>query len=166
MIMSDMFASLKISGSGLSVNRRKMNVTAENIANVETTRTRGGGPYRKKTLHISGRPEAVDFNTVLRKHTLSLNRSHNNHFNTRKVNYVDGLEITLPESREALDPESKVKMVYDPAHPDANEDGWVAMPDINILMEMVNMMTAARSFEANATALEATKNIYSAALDI
>ncbi len=164
--MSELFSSLKISGAGLSLNRRKLNVTAENIANAETTRTEQGGPYRRKSVVVSGRKQSVDFNTELQKHTLSLNRTAREHFQTGKKYGRSELEMILPQSRETADPRSKVKMVYDPAHPDANEDGFVEMPDINILIEMVNMMTAQRSYEANASTLEATKNIYSAALDI
>jgi len=164
--MSNLFSSLKISGSGLSVNRRKMNVTAENIANAETTKTAGGGPYRKKHVLIKGNNSDVNFDTVLKKHTVDLARTHSNHFDTRKYYRGQGAEIILPDTKETIDPRGKVKMVYDPSHPDSNADGWVEMPDINILIEMVNMMTAARAFEANASALEATKNIYSASLDI
>jgi flagellar basal-body rod protein FlgC len=164
--MSDMFSSLKISGSGLSINRRKMNVTAENIANAETTKTARGGPYRKKTVVITGDPKGSSFNTVLREHRIQLTRTTSEHLSTRKNYGGTSLDITLPQSRESVDPRDKVKMVFDPAHPDANEDGFVEMPDINILIEMVNMMTASRAYEANASTLEATKNIYSAALDI
>jgi flagellar basal-body rod protein FlgC len=164
--MSELFSSLKISGAGLSLNRRKLNITAENIANAETTRTDEGGPYRRKSVVISGKRQNVDFNTELQKHTLSLNRTDREHFQTSKKYGRSELEMILPQSREAADPRSKVKIVYEPSHPDANEDGFVEMPDINILIEMVNMMTAQRSYEANATTLEATKNIYSAALDI
>lgn len=164
--MSELFSSLKISGAGLSLNRRKLNVTAENIANAETTRTEQGGPYRRKSVVVSGKKQKVDFNTELQKYTLGLNRTDNEHFQTSKKYGQSELEMILPQSRETADPRGKVKMVYDPAHPDANEDGFVEMPDINILIEMVNMMTAQRSYEANASTLEATKNIYSAALDI
>ncbi len=164
--MSELFSSLKISGAGLSVNRRKMNITAENIANAETTKTAAGGPYRKKQIVITGHDKAVDFNTELQRHTVQLERTHSDHLDARKYYQGRGVEITLPESEEAVDPRGKVKMVYDPSHPDANEDGWVEMPDINILIEMVNMMTAARAFEANTSALEASKNIFSASLDI
>jgi flagellar basal-body rod protein FlgC len=164
--MSDLFSSLKISGSGLSVNRRKMNVTAENIANANTTKTNNGGPYRKKTVVVSGQAQGVDFNTELQRHRIKLNRTRREHIQTNRKYGRHELDIVLPQSREALAPGSETKMVYDPAHPDANADGWVEMPDINIIVEMVNMMTAARAYEANASTLEATKNIYQAAMDI
>ena len=164
--MSDLFSSLKISGSGLSVNRRKMNATAENIANAQTTKTNAGGPYRKKTVVVSGQSQQVDFNTELKRHSVRLNQTDRQHFQTNRQYGRHDLDIVLPQSREMIDPRADVKMVYDPAHPDANEDGWVEMPDINIIIEMVNMMTAARAYEANTTTLEATKNIYQAAMDI
>ena len=164
--MSDLFSSLKISGAGLSVNRRKMNITAENIANAETTKTKNGGPYRKKTLDISGKPEGLDFNRVLRKHTVSMSRTNSAHMSEKKHYSHDDLNIIMPSSREVSASRESVKIVYDPSHPDANVDGFVEMPDINVIIEMVNMMTAARAYEANTTALEASKNIYTAALDI
>jgi flagellar basal-body rod protein FlgC len=164
--MSDLFSSLKISGSGLSVNRRKMNVTAENIANANTTKTNNGGPYRKKTVLVSGKSQGIDFNTELQRHRVKLNRTSGDHLKTNRQYGRHELDIVFPQSREAVDSKGDFKMVYDPAHPDANADGWVEMPDINIIVEMVNMMTAARAYEANASTLEATKNIYQAALDI
>ena len=164
--MSDLFSSLKISGAGLSINRRKMNVTAENIANAETTRTQDGGPYRKKTVAVSGADGKTDFNTILRRHTVSLARTDHGHIQTDRKYDRASVDLILPQAHERVAPANDTKMVYDPSHPDANEDGWVQMPDINIIVEMVNMMTAARAYEANATTLEATKNIYAAAMDI
>jgi len=164
--MSDLFSSLKISGAGLSVNRRKLNVTAENIANAETTRTKEGGPYRRKQVQVTGVDKPLDFNSELQKHRINLSRTSIRHFNESSPRMSGGLDITLPQSHEAVDPADEFKMVYDPSHPDANADGWVEMPDINIIVEMVNMMTAQRAYEANATTLEATKNIYGAAMDI
>ncbi len=164
--MSDLFSSLKISGAGLSINRRKLNVTAENIANAETTRTKNGGPYRRKQVVITGVDQPVDFNSELQKQRVNLSRTSIRHFPESRPRINSGLDITMPQSYEAVDPRNEVKMVYDPSHPDANQDGFVEMPDINIIVEMVNMMTAQRGYEANATTLEATKNIYGAAMDI
>jgi len=164
--MSELFSSLKISGAGLSINRRKMNVTAENIANAETTRTKNGGPFRKKTVVVTGADSRTDFNTILRRHTVSLAQTDNGHIQTNRKYDRNSMDLILPQAHERVSPKSDNKIVYDPSHPDANEDGWVEMPDINIIVEMVNMMTAARAYEANATTLEATKNIYAAAMDI
>lgn len=138
-------SSLNISGSGLTAQKLRMDVIAQNISNTETTRTENGGPYLKKSVVFKARGDAQSFLAMLkgRKSTLL------------------GVGVT-----EILEDEKAVKPIYDPDHPDADESGYVNMPDINTTQEMVDMISASRSYEANITAFNAVKQMASKALDI
>ena len=131
----DLITSFKICGSGLAAQRAKLDVVTSNLANVSTTRTPEGGPYRKKTIAFSA--ENVDGN-----------------FDSTMKGIVKSVRVD--EVRE--DPNG-IKMVYDPAHPDADAKGFVAMPDINIMVEMADMIAASRAYEACVTAFDSTKNM-------
>ncbi len=137
----DFSASFKICSSGLRAQRARMDVITSNIANAETTRTAEGGPYKKKTAVLSSEPLANSFGEALNNAAMAV-----------KV--------------EKIEEDSGVRMIYDPKHPDANPDGYVAKPDINLMMEMAEMITASRNYEACVTAFDATKNMTLKALDI
>ncbi|MCE5264255.1 MAG: flagellar basal body rod protein FlgC [Deltaproteobacteria bacterium] len=130
----DVNRSFKICGSGLAAQRAKMDVVSSNLANISTTRTPEGGPYKKKAVALSAEEVGGRFDSSLKEAVQSVK--------------VD--EITE-------DP--KVKMMYDPAHPDADAKGFVAMPDINLMSEMADMIAASRAFEACVTAFDATKSM-------
>lgn len=130
------FSSLDISASGLSAQRRRMDVVAENIANAETTRTAQGGPYQRKQVVFQALPNAPG---------------------------GAGGGVTVTEV--AADPRPP-RLVYRPGHPDANADGYVKMPNVNILEEMVDMVSATRSYEANVAAINAAKQMTRKALEI
>lgn len=164
--MSDLFVSLKISGSGLSAFRRKMNVAAENMANAETTRTEDGGPYKRKAVRISAQSTPVNFNQELGRATTQLAQTSAGHLPARSVKRYGGAEAFEAEAQEVTAPGQNVRMEYDPSHPDANEQGFVAMPDIDPLKEMVEMMAASRAYEANVTAVKSVQNMVQKALDI
>lgn len=164
--MSQMFSSLKISASGLSVFRRKMNVAAENMANVETTRTREGGPYKKKSVQISGKEVATNFSKALETAAVKMTQTSQAHLPGKSIPRFGTASVQHAQSRELVDKGQAVRMVYDPSHPDADEEGFVAMPDIDPLVEMVEMMTAARAYEANITAIQAVKEMSKKAMDI
>jgi flagellar basal-body rod protein FlgC len=164
--MSDLFSSLKISGSGMSVQRMKMNTTAENIANAETTRTPDGKPYRRKQVLVSSNERSVTFSGELGRAKVQLSRTHAGHKSTSARRSSGNLSVSEASARVLADRSNKFKMIHDPSHPDADADGYVAMPDINVVTEMVNMMVAARAFEANVTAANATKEMISEAMDI
>ena len=131
----DLITSFKICGSGLAAQRAKLDVVTSNLANVNTTRTPEGGPYRKKSIALAA--ENIDGN-----------------FDSAMKGVVKSVKVD--EVRE--DPNG-IKMVYDPAHPDAYAKGFVAMPDINIMVEMADMIAASRAYEACVTAFDATKNM-------
>jgi len=164
--MSNLFSSLKISGSGLSVFRRKMNIAAENLANAETTKTDAGRPYQKKVLQISAKPTAEPFAKELRAARVELSQTDNHHLSQNAVSLNKVENIAQATSEEYVDRNEQPRMVYDPSHPDADEDGFVAMPNVDPLIEMVEMMTASRAYEANLSALQTIKTMTNKALEI
>ena len=142
----DFFNSIQTSASGLSAQRLRMNLISGNLANVNTTRTRQGGPYRRKEAIFAAEPVNSSFNKIL------TDRLDNPFFGVR----VEGIH----EDRTAP------LMKYEPSHPHANDKGYVAMPNINPLEEMVNMISASRGFEANVTAIKAAREMALKALEI
>ncbi len=129
------FASLRISASGLTAQRTRLDTIAGNLANATTTRTPEGGPYRRREVVFA--PVTLD---------------------AQQTGGVAVLEI-----RE--DPRAP-QMVYDPGHPDANADGYVAMPNVRVLEEMVDLISASRAYEANVTVMTAAKGMMRRALEI
>jgi len=133
----DSFGVFKVSSSALAAQRQRMNVIASNMANAHTTRTAEGGPYRRQDVVFS--TESVDEKTA-------------------------GLEGVKVE--RIVKDESPLSMVYDPGHPDANPDGFVAMPNVNIIEEMVNMMMASRAYEASVNTFNTSKAMFMKTLEI
>jgi len=138
------FKAMRISASGLSAERLRMDTIAANIANVNTTRTENGGPYKRKI--------AV-FKENLEKEMDRL--SGKTSFNGNGVKAVAIVEDNSP-----------AKKVYDPSHPDADAEGFVEMPNVNLLNEMVDLIAATRAYEANVAAINAEKNMALKALEI
>jgi flagellar basal-body rod protein FlgC len=138
----DVLTSFKICGSGLAAQRAKMDVITSNLANVNTTRTDEGGPYKKKIVALAAEEIDHHFDATIRDAVKSVK--------------VDGV---------SEDP-NPIKMVYDPSHPDADDKGYVAMPNINVISEMVDMITVSRAYEAVVTAFDATKNMALKTLEI
>ncbi|MFH1623864.1 MAG: flagellar basal body rod protein FlgC [Pseudomonadota bacterium] len=142
----DFLTALNISSSGLSAQRIRMNVISANLANIETTRTPEGGHYRRKDVVFAATPAGDPFGNMLESRMED------------KVRQVEVLEIYSDNGPPRLK--------YDPSHPDANDKGYVAMPNITVIGEMINMLSATRSYEANVTAINATKNMALKALEI
>jgi flagellar basal-body rod protein FlgC len=141
-----LFNSLRISASGLTAERLRLDVIADNLANVNTTRTAAGGPYRRKVAVLEERP--VGFADLLGiQNALMTGRGG--------VRVAAIAEDTSPPQR-----------VYNPGHPDADADGYVLMPNVNVVTEMVDMITATRAYEANVTAMNAAKQMALRTLDI
>ncbi|MFH1700031.1 MAG: flagellar basal body rod protein FlgC [Candidatus Zixiibacteriota bacterium] len=164
--MDGIFSAIEISGKGMSVQRRKMNVVSENIANAETTRTENGGPYRRKRLEITAESEKIPFKTILQKSQNSLIRTHSSHIEAPAITSKFYGNVEVANGKEVSEGQDSFKLVYDPGHPDADEEGYVRMPDIEIINEMVDMIAANRSYEANAMAVSASKEMAKNALDI
>jgi flagellar basal-body rod protein FlgC len=138
--------SLQICASGLSAQRLRINLISNNLANINTTRTPEGGPYQKKVPIFEATPINSSFQDELNLHMED---------NLSEVNVVELVRDKRPPLLE-----------YDPGHPDANIDGYVEKPNISILEEMVDLMEASRSYEANVKAANATKNMILKALEI
>ncbi len=144
--MSDFFTALNVSSAGLSVQRTRINITSSNLANVETTRTPEGGPYRKRTAIVAAIPVSESFGSVM-------GHEINDKISMAQVTHVE---------RDDAAPQ----LVYKPGHPDANENGMVAMPNVNAVEEMVDMLSASRGYEANVSAIRAIKAMAQTALEI
>ncbi|MCI9080752.1 MAG: flagellar basal body rod protein FlgC [Lachnospiraceae bacterium] len=135
-----LFQSFNISTSGMTAQRFRMDVISENVANVTTTRTEDGTPYTRKIVTFREK-QVTPFSQILS--------------NTREAYLGNGVKV----SQVSEDTESDYIMKYDPAHPDADENGYVSYPNVNIITEMTNMIDASRSYEANITAFETSKAI-------
>jgi len=160
------FDTLDISSTGLSAQRRKMTAIASNIANVDTTRTDEGGPYKRRRVVMLEAPKLSKFSTMLETSKSRLRQTSDRHLlegEPRPGEFFTGSGVLSQEVREEP---IKPRMVYDPNHPDAREDGYVMYPDINAITEMVDMIAASRAYEANITVMNAAKDMVNRSLDI
>ncbi len=136
------FNSFNINASGMTAQRYRMDTISENLANANTTRTEDGTPYRRKVVTFEERGSTVGkFSSFLGRASSRYNRQ--------------GVKV----SQVTEDTWTQMNMVYDPAHPDADENGYVTYPNVNVVTEMTNLIDASRSYEANATAFNASKTI-------
>lgn len=142
----DLLTGLKISASGLAANRKRMNAISSNIANAQTTRTAEGGPYRKKEVAFGAEPARESFADILEGE-------------------LDEQAKTV-HATEVISTDRPPILKYEPNHPDADENGYVAYPNINVVEEMANMMQTTRSYEANVNAMNVTKQMAMKALEI
>lgn len=142
------FGALDIGASGLTAQRLRMDTISQNIANVNTTRTEDGTPYRRKTVVFEERKDTAPFSTYL---------------SNASKNMLAGKGVRVTGVVE--DP-TEFRMVHDPAHPDADNEGYVRMPNVDVVTEMVNMISATRAYEANVTAINSTKSMAMKALEI
>lgn len=142
----DFMTALDISASALTADRTTLNTISMNLANAKTTRTTLGGPYRRRTVVKA----ATDVDDPFSKHMRSAL--------DRELKGVRVMAITMDKR--------PLKQVYEPGHPDANAEGFVSYPDINVVEEMTNLMTAQRNYEANVTTVDAIKGMYNKALEI
>jgi flagellar basal-body rod protein FlgC len=144
-----LFNSFNISASALSAQRIRMDVISQNIANVNTTRTADGTPYRRKTVVFQEKGADVPFSQYLSEES------------RERFSIGGGVRVT-----GIAEDQTPFKDVYDPGNPDADENGIVKMPNVEIVTEMVNMISATRAYEANVTALNASKSMAVKALEI
>jgi len=142
----DLYDALHTSASGLAAQRLRMNLISANLANVNTTRTPEGGPYRRKEVVFTAAPKASSFHEVLKA------RQAQAPFEVQAAKIIEDRRPPVVK--------------YDPHHPDADEQGYVALPHVNVMEEMVNMISATRSYEANVTAVRAAKDMALKALEI
>lgn len=145
------FNSLNTSGTALTAQNLRMDIITQNMANIDTTRTAEGGPYKRKTVIFS--EISNDKNSFRSMFNTALNNETNNSFSGVKVEKI------------AVD-NSEGPKEYNPNHPDADENGYVTKPNVNIVEEMVNMISANRAYEANITAVNITKGMINKTLEI
>lgn len=142
----DIMTGMRVSASGLAAQRMRMNTISSNIANIGTTRTPEGGPYRRKDVVLEAMPEARSFGEILTSTP------------QKDVARVQVTDVTV-DRRAPI-------MKYEPDHPDADENGNVAYPNINLMEEMANMIQASRAYEANVSAMTASKDMAMTSLEL
>lgn len=138
-------SSMNISASALTAQRQRLDIISENIANIDTTRTENGGPYRRKMVVFQENGQD-SFKNVL---------------NSKRRIQKGGVRVT-----EIVEDQREFKPVYDPEHPDADENGYVLMPNVELIKETVDAMTASRSYDANVTAFNTMKLMAQKALEV
>jgi len=141
--MLGVFSAMEIAASGLSAQRTRMNTIASNLANAQTTRTAAGGPYKR----VDPVFEAIALD---------------------KMRAVSPSEqsVSMVHVAQIVQDQRPGQMVYSPGHPDANADGYLEYPNVNMVEEMVNMITASRAYEAGVSSVEATQKMANSALDL
>lgn len=137
---------MNVSSSGMTAQRLRLDIISQNIANVNTTRDENGNVYRRKTVVFSEK-DVTPFGDILMKTAGTAG---------------NGVKV----SQISEDKESAMRKVYDPSHPDADEEGYVTYPNVNVVQEMTDMIDATRSYEANVTAFNATKNMALKGLEV
>ncbi|HWR43173.1 flagellar basal body rod protein FlgC [Sporomusa sp.] len=141
----ELFRAIDAAASGMTAERLRMDVISNNIANANTTRTAEGGAYRRQMVVFEPRSGQASFGQIL----------------SSQIDAGDGVRVT-----GIIKDNAPLKLMYDPNHPDANREGYVEMPNVNIVTEMVDMITASRAYEANVAAVNAAKSMAMKALDI
>ena len=144
------FGSMDISASALSAERLRMDVTAENLANAQTTRTAGGGPYRRKEVVLESTGSSSFAGALAAAGAGGAGGGPDG-----------GVRVA-----GIVQDQSPNRLVYDPGHPDANAQGYVSMPNVNPVTEMVDLISASRSYEANVTAMQTSKQMFTKTLDL
>lgn len=142
----DFLSGMRVASSGMTAQRLRMNTISSNIANINTTRTPEGGPYRRKDVVLESMPDAKSFGEILSSQP------------QRDVARVQVTDVVSDRKAPLLK--------YEPDHPDANEEGYVAYPNINLMEEMANMIQATRAYEANVSAMNMTKDMAMSSLEI
>lgn len=143
------FTAFNISASGMTAQQLRQDIIAQNIANVNTTRTEDGTPYKRKNVVFTEKSNNIrNFSSVL----------------TAATSSIAGKGVKVTQIVE--DNDTAMKMVYDPSHPDADENGYVTYPNVNVITEMTDLIDASRSYEANLTSFNATKAMLVKGLEV
>ena len=142
-----MFDAMEVSASGLTAERMRMDVVAQNLANANTTRGVDGQPYRRKEVVLAERQGEGSFGAAL-------------------AGAISGNKPAGVEVAAIAEDQTPLKTVYDPSHPDADANGYVQMPNVDSVTEMVDLISAQRAYEANVTAMQAAKQMFSKTLEL
>lgn len=143
----DFFSAMSVSSSALSAERTRMNLISSNLANANTTRTPEGGPYKRKDAVFSATAPAQS----------AFSRSLDN---------ATSQQVREVQVSQIIEDQNPPRMQFDPTHPDADQQGYVAMPNVSVIEEMADMINATRAYEANVTAVQAAKNMALKTLEI
>ena len=138
----DLMTAMQVSAAGLTTQRTRMNVVSSNLANINTTRTPEGGPYRRKQVIVTAAPVQNRFGQMLSD------------------------RIREPKVVSITEDQTPFQRVFDPSHPDADDKGYVRLPNVNLMKEMVDMLSATRAYEANTAAINSVKNMARRAIEI
>jgi flagellar basal-body rod protein FlgC len=141
-----LFSVLSVSGSGMSAQRTRAELVVQNLANSETTRTPEGGPYRRQDAIFQSTPQTSPFSSI---------------FQTELAGGVNGVEVA-----EVIEDQSEGEKRYQPGHPDADKDGYVAYPNVNPAEDMVDLLSAQRGYEGNVAAMTAVKDMIQRSIDL
>jgi flagellar basal-body rod protein FlgC len=158
----NLFATFAISGQGMSVQRMRLSSVAKNIANANTTKGADGKPYEREVVVVRAIPGSPFENEL--ESQLKMTQTDSNHTPTANPQGYPP-DWSVLKARTARD-NTPPRLVYDPSHPDADDKGYVHMPNINVVTEMVEMISAQRAFEANTGVIEAAKNVARDSLEI
>jgi flagellar basal-body rod protein FlgC len=160
------YPGFNISAKGLSIQRKKMNLIAENIANADSVRTENGLPYKRKQLQITQGKNNFPADLNTNNNTIRLKTSSEFHIDTSASVQTQMNEDRIKLNSGVTEDQSEGDLVYMPDHPNADEKGYVQMSNVNIITEMVDMIAASRSYEANLTALNSSKQMAKDSLEI
>lgn len=142
----DFFSAMNVSSSALAAERTRMNLISSNLANANATRTPEGGPYKRKDAIFAATPVENRF--------------------SRALDGATAQQVRKVEVSAIIEDQSQPRLQYDPSHPDADPQGYVAMPNVNVVEEMADMIGATRAYEANITAVQAAKSMALKTLEI
>jgi flagellar basal-body rod protein FlgC len=145
-----LFDAIDVTGSGLSAERLRMDVTSENRANAQPTKGADGQPYRRKEVVLQQAGGVGSFGSAL---TVAMGRG--------SASKVSGVQVS-----GIVEDQTPLKRIYDPGHPDADKDGYVTMPNVNTVTEMTDLISSSRAYEANVTAMQTAKTMFTKTLDI
>ena len=149
-------SSINIVGSGLTAQQLRLDVVSENVTNAQTTRTENGGAYRRKMVVFQAESGRDTFRAAMAR------AANGTVANSIVRPTAGGVRVT----QIVEDEQSPMKLVYDPASPDANDDGYVEMPNVDIVLEIADAMAASRAYSSNVTAFNTMKSVISSALEI
>ncbi len=158
------FSAFNIIAKGLRIQKKRMDLIAENLANAETTKTSDGGPYKRKYLTVYAKDFKIPGMNPGEQQTISLETTSQEHIKIPAQPITETKETEL--SFQTKVDNTPGEMVYMPDHPDADKNGYVQMPNVNVITEMVDMIAASRGFEANVTAFNGAKQIAKDSMEI
>lgn len=154
------------SAKGMSIQRKKMDIISQNIANADSVRDANGNPYRRKFMTVTANQNSFAQNLSVEGKQLQLAVTESSHMTGIESKPLKPVEVSNSVKISEFEDKKQGDLVYMPEHPDANPDGYVEMSNVNVITEMVDMIAATRSFEANVTAMNSTKQMLKDSLEI